>query len=138
MILFVHSSKCSHNNSFARYSFGPHGIRIILRFSTPLQQSILVENSGNLDLVAFIKKSDQFFKEDIISQTFDYSNLKIEEDGIIYKTIKAKHIIFCEGHLVKHNPFFNWIPLKPAKGEIITIQTNELNFKNKILNKNGL
>ena len=97
----------------------------------------LVENSGNLDLVSFIKKSDQFFKEDIISQTFDYSNLKIEEDGIIYKTIKAKHIIFCEGHLVKHNPFFNWIPLKPAKGEIITIQTNELNFKNKILNKNG-
>lgn len=65
----------------------------------------LVENSGNLDLVAFIKNLINFFKEDIISQTFDYSNLKIEEDGIIYKTIKAKHIIFCEGHLVKHNPF---------------------------------
>ncbi len=96
-----------------------------------------VEKSGNLDLVTFIKKSDQFFKEDIISETFDYSDLKIEECEIIYKTIKAKHIIFCEGHLVKYNPFFNWIPLKPAKGEIITIKTNDLNFKNKILNKNG-
>jgi glycine oxidase len=96
-----------------------------------------VKQSGNLNVAEFLKASTSFFKEFLFSETFDYSMLQIQTDKVIYKTIEAKKIIFCEGHLVKHNPFFNWIPLKPAKGEILTIEAPMLKLKNLIFNKNG-
>jgi len=32
-------------------------------------------------------------------------------------------IIFCEGWRAQHNPWFNWLPFQPAKGEILTFKT---------------
>jgi glycine oxidase len=96
-----------------------------------------VKQSGNLNVAEFLKASFLFFKDDFFSETFEYHQLQIQTDKVIYKTLEAKKIIFCEGHLVKHNPFFNWIPLKPAKGEILTIEAPELKLKNLIFNKNG-
>ena len=96
-----------------------------------------VKQCGNLHVAEFLKASTLFFKEFLFSETFDYSALQLQSDRVIYKTIEAKKIIFCEGHLVKHNPFFKWIPLKPAKGEILTIEAPGLKLKNLIFNKNG-
>lgn len=96
-----------------------------------------VKQAGNLDVLIFLNESERFFKPNSLNETFDYNLLKFNDKEINYKSIKAKNIIFCEGYLVKNNPFFNWIPLKPAKGEIVTIKTPDLKFKNKIINKNG-
>jgi hypothetical protein len=96
-----------------------------------------VLNSGNLDMVRFLDASTEFFKDKITDEIFDHTALQIQEDFVIYKNCQAKHIIFCEGFLVKNNPYFNWIPLKPAKGEVFTAAIPELHFSNTIFNKNG-
>ncbi|MBX3162929.1 MAG: FAD-dependent oxidoreductase [Bacteroidetes bacterium] len=96
-----------------------------------------VLQSGNLNVSEFLNATFDFFKDNYLAETFDYSELKISDEKIIYKNLEAKYIIFCEGYLVKHNPFFSWLPLKPAKGEVLTIQSSELKLKNQIFNKNG-
>lgn len=37
--------------------------------------------------------------------------------------LEADRIIFCEGYRVSANPWFDWLPLQPAKGEILTLAT---------------
>lgn len=96
-----------------------------------------VKNSGNLNMVDFLHSSADFFKDYLFNEVFDYNQLQILPDKVIYRDVEAKHLIFCEGYLVKNNPFFNWIPLKPAKGEVLTIEAPELHFKNAIFNRNG-
>lgn len=64
----------------------------------------------------------------ICFQKFDYESLKINEDHLEYQQITAKRIVFCEGFGIKKNPFFNYLPLKEAKGELITIYAPELDI----------
>ncbi|MES2678488.1 MAG: FAD-binding oxidoreductase [Bacteroidota bacterium] len=97
----------------------------------------LVQRSGNVDVAAFLDQSGIYFKEDLVCENFDHSRLQIFPDKVSYSNIEARQIVFCEGHLVKNNPFFRWIPLKPAKGEIMTLRVPELNFSDSIFNKNG-
>lgn len=97
----------------------------------------VVKNGGNLDMERYLDASADYFKESFINEVFDHSQLKFEKQGYTYKTIVAKNIVFCEGYRVKDNPYFNWIPLKPAKGEVLTIEVPELKFINTIFNKNG-
>ena len=97
----------------------------------------VVKQSGNLNMPEFLRTTDLFFKDQLLEEIFDHASLEINSDFVSYKNIKAKNIIFCEGYLVKNNPLFNWIPLKPAKGEVLTISAPELKLKDQILNKNG-
>jgi glycine oxidase len=97
----------------------------------------LVKQAGSIDLPVFLKASDAVFKDVLVSEEFNFDALKIEEDKILYKNIASKNIIFCEGHLVKNNPYFNWVPLKPVKGEVLSLQSAELVLNNSVLNKNG-
>lgn len=96
-----------------------------------------VLQSGNLNTAHFLSASSQFYHDLILHETFDYSVLEIFEDHVRYKSLIARNIIFCEGYCVKDNPFFNWIPLKPAKGEVLTIEAEDLKLKNQVFNKNG-
>jgi hypothetical protein len=97
----------------------------------------IVKQSGNLNMPEFLRTTDLFFNDRLLDEIFDHAELKINSDHVSYKGIIAKNIIFCEGYLVKNNPFFNWAPLKPAKGEVLTINASGLKLKNQILNKNG-
>ncbi len=97
----------------------------------------VVKQSGNLDLSEFCKSSSLFFQQNILDEFFDHKKLTFNNTSVTYHNVIAKNIIFCEGYLVKSNPYFNWIPLKPAKGETLIISAPDLKFKNKIVNKNG-
>jgi glycine oxidase len=97
----------------------------------------IVKNAGNLNTEAFLDASSTFFKEFVLDAVFEHHQLEIFPHKIIYKGLEAKHIVFCEGFLVKDNPFFNWIPLKPAKGEVIHVQAPSLVLNNSIFNRNG-
>lgn len=97
----------------------------------------IVNQSGQLNVKLFLDSSWETFKAHTINEAFIYNRLKMDSGRIVYKSLLFKNIIFCEGHLVKNNPWFYWIPLKPAKGEIINIKSDELKPGNYIFNKNG-
>lgn len=96
----------------------------------------IVKQAGNLDTVVFLDATTQYLKtsESYLEEAFNHDELKINAKGVSYKHITAEEIIFCEGHLVKNNPHFNYIPFKPAKGDILTVSCKELNI-DFILNK---
>jgi hypothetical protein len=95
-----------------------------------------VKQAGNIDLELFLKASSDFFSENIIEEKFEHTTLQITPEKIIYRNIEAANIVFCEGYLVKDNPWFSWIPLSPAKGETLTIRC-ELGLDESIFNKDG-
>lgn len=97
----------------------------------------IVKNCGNLNVADFLEASSDFFKEQVIDEVFEHKQLQVFGDHVLYKDLQAKNIIFCEGYLVKNNPFFSWVPLKPAKGEILTIKAPGLGLENSIFNRNG-
>ncbi len=60
-------------------------------------------------------------------EKFDFSRLKISEnptEGVIYGDVFASAIIFCEGWRMLENPYFKWLPLRPAKGEILALKVS--------------
>jgi glycine/D-amino acid oxidase-like deaminating enzyme len=96
-----------------------------------------VLQAGNLDVAHFLESTKNYIKENqnYIEEEFDYSQLVVTPQEITYKNITAKNSIFCDGHLITKNPYFNWIPMKPAKGETLTIHCPDLQLKNDIFNK---
>ena len=52
--------------------------------------------------------------------SFDCQDITTD-DEISWQDIKAKQVVFCEGHQATHNPWFSWLPWRPVKGEILTL-----------------
>ena len=65
----------------------------------------------------------------LFESIFNYDELKLKIDSIQYRNLQAKHIVFAEGFGVKQNPFFNNLPLVPAKGELLTIYAPHLKIE---------
>lgn len=60
------------------------------------------------------------------NESFEYIAIQHTSAGIIYKDIEAKYLVFAEGFGLKRNPFFNTLPLKGTKGELLTIHAPDL------------
>jgi len=61
-----------------------------------------------------------------ISQNIKHQTLEIFPDFVKYENIKADNLVFCEGYQGVKNPFFNYLPLVGSKGQILTIQCDQL------------
>jgi glycine oxidase len=61
----------------------------------------------------------------LFEDVFDYSALNANH-GLSYKDMTAKQIVFAEGFGLKKNPFFNHLPLREVKGELLTIYAPKL------------
>lgn len=87
-----------------------------------------LEHTGRIDVNNLAKDYREFlFQQSLLkNEQFSYADLHFHEDTLDYKDIQAKKIIFCEGFGLKGNPFFNYLPMEEAKGELITIHAPDL------------
>ncbi len=85
-------------------------------------------HTGRIDVNKLAKDYRSFLKEEksLINESFDHSLIEIQANHVHYKNIQADKIIFCEGFGLKENPFFNYLPMREAKGELITIHAPDL------------
>jgi glycine/D-amino acid oxidase-like deaminating enzyme len=60
-----------------------------------------------------------------IKADFDYQ-LALTPTSVTWQGITARRIIFCEGYRSIFNPWFSWLPMQPAKGEILTVQRSSI------------
>ncbi|CAN5856470.1 FAD-dependent oxidoreductase [soil metagenome] len=98
-------------NPFGETVIAPYGIGV-------------VNNGGSIDSALFIQTvADKLKKQNnFLEEKFGHEKLEINQDEIIYdKKFSAKHIIFCEGHLITRNPLFSFVPIKPAKGQLLHV-----------------
>ncbi len=113
----------------------PKLIEIIIKGKN--KKSGIVKQTGRIDLPQYVKNSQDYFQKKgyLIFDTFYHSILKQIGTSIQYKSVKTNAIIFAEGTYAEKNPFFNWLPFKPVKGDVLTIESKYLNV-NKIRKKN--
>lgn len=72
-----------------------------------------------------------------LEEYFDYQSLEIESNQVKYKEIQAKRLIFAEGFHATKNPYFNYLPFAPAKGDILMVNIPNYPAKDKLV-KHGI
>ncbi|MGR9088866.1 MAG: NAD(P)/FAD-dependent oxidoreductase [Gammaproteobacteria bacterium] len=64
-------------------------------------------------------------------QFFTYHDLRFIP-RLRWRNLYPRRIIFCEGHMAKANPWFSWLPMQAARGEILTMD-HSLRLPDRIL-----
>ena len=90
----------------------------------PLESGI-VKNSCRIDVAKFFKDLFHYFETNgnLINESFDYDSIDIHNS--VYKELKFKNIIFCEGVHTKDNPYFDKIPVLPNKGHCLEVKIDK-------------
>ncbi|MBU2939865.1 FAD-binding oxidoreductase [Lacinutrix sp. C3R15] len=86
-----------------------------------------VLETGRIDTKLLIEtyKKHLTKNKQLLEESFNYDALVIK-DTFQYNAIAAKHIVFAEGFGVKKNKYFENLPLKEVKGELLTIYAPDL------------
>lgn len=83
-----------------------------------------VLQTGYADTAFLVEKYKEYLVKNqlFLEESFDYSLLQEEINGIRYKNIEARHVIFAEGFGMHANPYFKQLPLDGTKGELLIIK----------------
>lgn len=102
---------------------------IINRYGTGV-----VKQSGYVDTKLFLETSYSFFKTNnsLLESSYQYSEFDLTTNS--FRGEKYAKIIFCEGYHGIENPWFNYLPLQPTKGQTLKIKSTFLN-NDEILNR---
>lgn len=97
-----------------------------------------VHQTGRLNVKTYLSECINRWKNDNIfhCRTFDYGDLKIDE-VVHYQNVSARNIVFCEGYGIVNNPYFNYLPMKPCKGETLTFYAPDLQL-DEIIKSDGV
>jgi len=88
---------------------------------------LLLEQSGYVDTALMTRTFRKYLLERgaLKEQVFDVSRLELKANGVDYLGYSAKAVIFSDGPLLSKNQYFDWLPLRPVKGELIFIKVKE-------------
>ncbi|MBN4070344.1 FAD-dependent oxidoreductase [Olleya sp. AH-315-F22] len=87
-----------------------------------------VLKTGRIDTSTLIRSYREHLEktEQLKYEIFIYNDLILNSANVLYNNYEAKQIVFAEGFGITKNPFFNYLPLKPTKGELLTIHAPNL------------
>jgi glycine oxidase len=84
---------------------------------------VLLKKSGFVDINLLLDQYSLFLKniDALRVEQFKEEALQIQMEGITYKDINAKAVIYCNGLGAMKSRFFKALPFAPVKGEILDI-----------------
>lgn len=74
-----------------------------------------------LDMPVFLDAAALYLQQNAewADTVFDFAGLTLHDEGVRFREWEASRIIFCEGFYACKNPYFNWLPFNPVKGETL-------------------
>ena len=87
-----------------------------------------VLHTGRVDLTNLLADFKDYLVENdlFLDETFDFSELKLNDNQSSYKNIEATKLIFAEGYNILNNPYFKNLPVIGVKGEVLKIKTDAI------------
>ena len=84
-----------------------------------------VLHTGRVDLTNLLADFKDYLVENdlFLDETFDFNELKLNDNQTSYKKIESTKIIFAEGYNILNNPYFKNLPIIGVKGEVLRIKT---------------
>jgi glycine oxidase len=119
------------NEWMARSADSEYSAYIDRVFTTPTFEHIrdpfgglLLKQGGFLRTTEFIRAMNILIRkhDSLLPGRFDPERLRPADGVVEYEQYRAKALIFCSG--VHNNKWFDWLPIRPLKGETITIRNN--------------
>ncbi len=85
---------------------------------------LLLKQCGYVDTVKYMTAVRHLVQKNnyLLQEEFDFHELSVDSGSIVYKKFEAARIVFCQG--TEFNPIFKGLPIKPLKGETLTLQAN--------------
>jgi glycine/D-amino acid oxidase-like deaminating enzyme len=85
---------------------------------------LVTKHSGFVAVSHLLKASGRYLERSgiLINSNLDTADLQISETDVTWKGIQARKIIFCEGTHAVHNSYFNWLPFRQVKGQLLTVE----------------
>lgn len=85
---------------------------------------VLLKNSGYVNINSLLDAYQEKLSGEglLFDEDFDEGQLKVNTEGVEYKHIKAKAIVYCNGLGAMKSRFFGFLPFAPVKGEILVLE----------------
>jgi glycine/D-amino acid oxidase-like deaminating enzyme len=89
--------------------------------SNSIYGSFDINQGGFLDSALLVERLAEYFMQQGVYRraNIEYADITIDADRVYWQDVTARHLIFCEGYSAINNPWFNWLPFTPTKGEIL-------------------
>lgn len=96
---------------------------------------VTIAKGGRVDTALLIETWRDYLmaKNAFRKEKFDYDALQMQTDGIVYKDLRPKKIIFCEGARAADSPLWGALPFQLSKGEHLTVAIKNYAFDDFLL-----
>ncbi|MFM1875994.1 MAG: hypothetical protein RL266_1731 [Bacteroidota bacterium] len=109
-------------------------------FSENTIASVTIEHAGFVRIGKTLMAYREYLKNSgrLLTGDFDHDGLEIDGDAIRYQDLHADRVIFAEGRFIRENPYFNWLPFRGTKGQMLTVKVPDSLTPDRIYNQQFL
>lgn len=90
-----------------------------------------VNGAGWLNINAYLSAEHELWKKDgsMLYANFNANDLQWQEEQLQWQGISCSKVIFCRGQFERFDSLFNWLPLKPAQGDVLSLRIPNLKLE---------
>lgn len=85
-----------------------------------------VKQASYIDTNPFIEGNKAYFRDQGILREETFEHAELNPQTGTYKGETYDYILFAEGKDARYNPLFSYLPVQQTKGELLTLQSDEI------------